>query len=96
MKEFMENVGIERTALPAALPEKDSQSAEEILRRIPAVLIPSRGGQWFTTEGTSWPRFIWNYASQGGSAGNSPCPSVMDGKPQPSLYLRCSKHQIFL
>lgn len=47
----MEDVRIERIALPATLPAKDLQFAEEILRRIRAVLIPSSGGQWFTTEG---------------------------------------------
>lgn len=54
--------------------QKDWQFAEEILRRIRAVLIPSSGGQWFTAEGIGWLRFIWNCISRGGSAGNAPCP----------------------
>lgn len=87
---------MERIALPATLPAKGSQFATEILRRIRAVLIPSSGGQWFTTEGVEGLCFIWNYVSHGGSAGNSPCPGftwAKDGKPQPGLYLCCSKHQ---
>lgn len=70
----MEDVRMERIALPAMLPAKGSQFAAEILRRIRAVLIPSSGGQWFTTEGVEGLRFIWNYVSHGGGAGNSPCP----------------------
>lgn len=92
----MEFVRMERIALPAAVPVKDSQFAE-ILRRIRAVLIPSSGGQWFTTEGIDWRCFIWNCVSHGGSAGNTLCPGFLgakDGKPQPGLYLCCSEHQI--
>lgn len=95
----MEYARMERTALPATLPAKDSQFAEEILRRIRAVSIPSSGGQWFTTEGIGWLRFIWSCVSHGGSAGKSPCPGFTgaeDGKPQPGLYPCCSQHQSLL
>jgi len=33
--------------------------AVEALTRTCAVLIPSSGGQWFTTEGFEWLHFIW-------------------------------------
>lgn len=70
----MEDVRMERIVPPATLPEKDSQFAAEIMRRIRAVSIPSSGGQWFTTEGVEGLRFIWNCVFHGGSAGNTPCP----------------------
>lgn len=53
----MEDIKMERIVLPTTLPAKDSHFAAEILRRIRAVLIPSSGGQWFTTEGAEGLQF---------------------------------------
>lgn len=39
------------------------RACSKVWRIICAVLIPSRGGQWSTTEGTAWLHFSWQVLS---------------------------------